>query len=408
MIERSFVIDGPALPAGRATVPFGGCSDLAIGTDTDDRLTLWTITDRGPNGTAQRGEEKRRTLLEPLFAPSMIALSLQDDGAKAIASVDRVVTLTRADGRPVNGRPNGVGADEPMLERDGKTELGRSPDGVDPEGLVPCDDEFWACEEYRPSLLRVSREGRILERHVPQGVRLTDAGTTVIDDLPAAYGQRRDNRGFEALTLSPDGTRLYALLQSPLDHPRKKAAMNTGNVRMLVADAATGRPVAEHLYRLGDPTDEAFASHGAPPDDGKLCAMAALADGGLLVLEQGDGGLARVYRVSVAQATDTLGRSAEPLETIADLESAGITPVAKQLVADLGSLLRRMRSDVYGDADHGGSLKLEGMAVLSGGRLALINDNDFGVHQDHGEPAARTCLWIVSLPDSTALAARPQ
>jgi hypothetical protein len=408
-IDCVAVVDGPSLPAGNGRVAFGGCSDLAVAEDTDDRLVLWTITDRGPNGMADVGGESRRTLLEPAFVPTIAALSLVRDGTTAVVDVTHVVPLAAADGRPISGRPNGVGRDEPMLERDGQTPLAASPDGVDTEGLVPCGDGFWACEEYRPSLLRLSRDGRVVERHVPAGATLAGAGGPVIDDLPAAYGSRRDNRGFEALAISADGSRLSALLQSPLDHPGKAAARDSGNVRLLVADAATGSPVAEHIYRLGDPTAKAYAARGAPPDDGKLCAMATLADGGLLVLEQGDGGLARLYRVSLAEATNVLGRDGEPVEGIRDLPGAGIVPANKRLVADLGPLRGRMLRDVYGDrAEPEASLKLEGLAVLRDGRVALINDNDFSVHKPAGEPAAHTCLWILSLPNSHLIAASPR
>lgn len=398
--------DGPTVAWRRVVAPrpltagvlFGGCSDLARAGDAPSgTLALWTITDRGPNGTATtRGDVTRRTLLAPDFTPSIAKITVAGDGLQELASVDLVMPLTGASGRPLNGRLNGVAADEPMLEADGASPLAPSPDGVDTEGLVPYADGFWACEEYRPSLVRIAADGRVLERHVPQGTQLVGADTVVIDDLPAAYAARRDNRGFEALALSHDGTRLFALLQSPLEHPRPGAASETGNVRFLVLDAATGRPVAEHLYRLGDPADGDYLRRGCPPDDGKLCAMAVSPAGAVLALEQAEG-LARVYRIDLSAATDTLGRGGEPIESIRDLPAAAIEPIRKHLVADLGLLLGGMRRDVFGD-DSGGKLKLEGMVALDDRRLVLVNDNDFGVHQKPDEPPARTCLWCVVLP----------
>jgi hypothetical protein len=280
------------------------------------------------------------------------------------------------------------------------------PNGVDTEGLVALPDgSLWVCEEYRPSLLRVSAEGHVVERHVPEGIDLAGADTRVITDLPAAYGKRRDNRGFEGLALSPDKTRLFVILQSPLDHPVKKAGKQTGNVRLLVADAATGSPVAEHVYRLGDPTDPRWATAGAPPADGKLCCLAALADGSLAVLEQDETGLLRLYRVDPRAATDTLPRTrrgdAPAVETIADLAAAGITPLAKTLIADFAPLVPRLRQDVFGTeaAGRGGAtLKVEGLAVLDAGRVLLVNDNDFAVPEGTGSQAARNCLWVVGLP----------
>jgi hypothetical protein len=223
----------------------------------------------------------------------------------------------------------------------------------------------------------------------------------VHDVLPAAYGARRDNRGFEALAVSPDESTVWALLQSPLEHPAPKAGRHTGNVRLLAFDISRGRPAAEYLYRLGDPSSPGFLTDGAPPDDGKLCAMAAIDARTLLVLEQADGGLARLYRCSLATATDILHRPETPAcEEVRDLPAAGIEPLRKELVADLANLRPAMLRDVYGE-DHDKKeleLKLEGLAILDSGRVALVNDNDFGVHAPKGASSPpRTCLWVVAV-----------
>lgn len=393
----------PARPlASGSGVALGGLSDLFVIAADADGIEAWTLTDRGPNGMSA-GPPERRTLLAPEFAPTAIRLRLPAAGD---ATIDAVLPLAGASGRPLSGRPNGVGRDEPILDAATGAEVAPDPDGVDTEGIVVlADGSFWVCEEYRPSLLRVSAEGRVLERHVPEGIDLAGADTRVIPDLPAAYGRRRDNRGFEGLALSPDGTKLLAILQSPLDHPAKKAGRQTGNVRLLVADAATGRPVAEHVYRLGDPADPRWATAGAPPEDGKLCCLAPLADGALAVLEQDDTGLLRLYRADPRAATDTLPSTRRgdgpALETIADLAAAGIAPVAKTLLADLAPLVPRLRQDVFGEeaaGRAGPSLKIEGLAVLDAGRVLFVNDNDFAVPEGTGTQAAKTCLWVVGLP----------
>lgn len=401
----------PEAPLGHGVL-LGGLSDLALaqGKTAADGLTAWAITDRGPNGAVGEGDAKRRTLLSSDFVPAIVTVRLPLDGE---AAVEAVLPLSGVSGKPLSGRPNGVGRDETVLDGAGHEPVAADPDGVDTEGLVVMPDgSFWATEEYRPSLLRISAEGRVLERHVPAGGELIGADTTVIADIPAVYGDRRDNRGFEGLALSADAQHLFVLLQSPLDHPEKKAAKQTGNVRLLVCDAATGTPAAEYVYRLGDPTESGWAERGSPPDDGKLCCLAALGDGTLLVLEQDDTGLARLYRADPRPATDTLPRTAggegEPLETIRDLAAAGIEPLAKTLVADLGPLVPRLRRDVYGGDGSGGgaSLKLEGLAVLDDHRVILCNDNDFAVPGSSaggGDGTARSCLWVLGLP--TALTA---
>lgn len=402
-IESTSVVPAIELHSG---VQLGGLSDLFVTAADGPGIVAWTLTDRGPNGTVGKGDAKRRTLLAPGFAPTIIRLRIggadPHDGTRQTAVVDQTMPLRGLSGRLVSGRPNGIGRDEPILDAATSTPLPPDHAGLDPEGLVALPDgSFWVTEEYRPSLLRVSSSGQVLERHVPAGVTLPDADARVIDDIPAAYGDRRDNRGFEGLGLSADGERLYLLLQSPLDHPGKGAAKQTGNVRLLVADAATGKPLAEHIYRLGDPADEGWSDAGAPPDDGKLCGLAALADGSLLVLEQADGGLARLYRVDPAGASDTLAAtlaaSGEALETIADLQAGGVTPLPKVLVADLAPLVPQIRADIGLPED--AAVKLEGLAVLDARRVLFVNDNDFGVTAAPDQPRPRSCLWVVTLPD---------
>jgi hypothetical protein len=382
-------------------VRLGGLSDLAVVPDHHDEVVAWTLTDRGPNGTVGSGAATRRTLLAPDFTPVLTRFRLAIGTGGATPSVEAVLPLSGPSGKLLSGRPNGVGRDDLILDAASGEPLAADHDGIDTEGLVVMPDgSFWASEEYRPSLLRITPAGRVMERHVPAGVRLPESDVAVLDDLPAAYGDRRDNRGFEGLALSADATQLFVLLQSPLDHPAKGAAKQTGNVRLLVTDASSGRPVAEYVYRLGDPTHDAWATTGAPPDDGKLCALAALTDGSLVVLEQVDGKLARLYRVEPRSATDTLPRTcagkSESLETIGDLEAAGITVLPKQLVADLTHLLPQMRADI--GIGEEAAVKLEGIAMLDERRMLLVNDNDFGVSAEPAGPMPRSCVWVVALP----------
>lgn len=382
----------------------GGASDLAVAADRSGRLMI--TTDRGPNGTAKVGERKLRTLLDPGFVPALVALDLRADspsGGPAVA-VGRRIPLAGRSGTPLSGRPNGVGRDEPIVDAATGSPVAGDPNGVDTEGLVQmADGTFWMVEEYRPSLLHVSAEGRVLARFVPRGTRLDGADAEVHAVLPEAYAARRDNRGFESIAVSPDGSRLWTMLQSPLDNGSEKRIKKAGNVRLLAFDPVAGRPLAEHVYRVGDPTEPEYLTAGAVPDDAKICALAAIDAETLLVIESDDGGRAALYRIDLAGATDTLARPADhdgrTLDETRDLPAAGIVPVAKTLVADLAPLVPAMRRDVYGDgeATSGAPLKLEGMAILGPDRVALVNDNDFGVHV---KPGARcdTCLWVIRLP----------
>jgi len=397
-------------------VRLGGLSDLTAARGFGPGR-WWAVTDRGPNGVIERDGEKLRTLLAPKFAPSLVLLRVvaEDaaeggtnavDSATRMIAVEKVVPLTGPAGTPLTGLPTGGPGHLPVLSADGSTELPPDPDGVDTEAVVQLPEgTLWIAEEYGPSLLKVGPDGRAVERHVPQGTRNTAAAVPHRETIPAAYALRRDNRGFEALAATPDGSRLWALLQSPLDNPGPKAAKKTGNVRLLGFNPAAGKPVAEHVYRMGDPTDPDYLTKGVPPDDGKLCAMAMLADGRLLVLEQDDAGLARLYAVSLAGATDTLvwqpssvkSKTVDKtLEEIRDLPKAGIVPVGKRLVADLGAIREAMTSQADGGRPRHGPLKLEGMAVVDDRHVLLANDDDFGVHGKQ-EGRRRSFLWLVEL-----------
>jgi hypothetical protein len=410
---------GGRTTASSAAVRLGGISDLAPAghgsVHAAETARLWVLTDRGPNGTIKTAAGKRRTLLDPGFTPAIVAIEVTvgstgapaaGNGSEEVAAarILKVVQLTGCSGRPLSGRPNGIGNDEPILDGTSANELAPDPNGVDTEGLIRLrDGTFWVAEEYRPSLLHVSAEGRTLARYVPRGHALSGADMDVHDVLPSEYGSRRDNRGFEALAISPDETRLWAIVQSPLDNPVPKSGNATGNVRLLALDTQSKAPAAEYLYRLGDPAAPGYLSRGAPPNDGKLCAMAAIDQHTLLVLEQSEEGVARVYRCLLDGATDTLPRSMRPLdagpalEQVGDLPAEGIVPVGKRLVADLAPLLPTLLRDVHGNPDAQVALKIEGMAILDREHVAFVNDNDFGVGATNGEAAPRNCLWIMQV-----------
>jgi len=381
--------DNDPAAAVPAATRLGGLSDLCIAMscradpkpDAGDveAISLWAITDRGPNGIVQTAAGKRRTLLEPDFVPSLVRLELREVGrsdAPAVAAEPRrltvavaeVVPLAGRSGRLMSGRANGIGADPELLDAGGGAPIPPDPDGVDTEGVVQLPDgSFWLVEEYRPSLLRVREDGWCQERLVPAGTRIPGCDATVHDRLPGRLAGRQDNRGFEAIAAAPDGSRLFCLLQSPLAADEQPGKLG-GTVPLLAYDAAADSVVADLDYPLDRDTV-----------DGKLCAMSAVDDETLLVLEHSQTGRTRLHAVGLEPAV--------PGERI----------VSKRLVADLTPLLARMGHDVHGRPDDGRDLKLEGMAILADRQIALVNDNDFGVAAATGE-RPRSCVWIVELP----------
>lgn len=77
----------------------GGLSDLAVtGRAAAERISVATITDRGPNGTADIDGASRRTLLAPGFVPSIVTFDLDLAARGATVSPTAVLPLAGASG----------------------------------------------------------------------------------------------------------------------------------------------------------------------------------------------------------------------------------------------------------------------------------------------------------------------
>jgi hypothetical protein len=87
---------------------------------------------------------------------------------------------------------------------------------LDPESFVRAPDgTFWVSEEFGPFLVHVAADGRLLEPPVAfPGVRSPQNPLLKIADRAHAEGPTlAASRGPEGLAISPDGAKLYALLE---------------------------------------------------------------------------------------------------------------------------------------------------------------------------------------------------
>jgi hypothetical protein len=371
-------------------VDLGGIgSDLWHGPG-DGPGVYWMLTDRGPNG------EDPRTFPVPEFTPFVLKVRTRGGAIEILDAIPLVGPGGASDG--VTGLPNLDGVapppapNEPFFACDGVTPLATNPNGIDPEGLVRArDGTFWVAEEYSPSLLHVDADGRVLERWFPDGLlSYLGAGPDYPSDdatagIPAIFGLKRKlNRGFEGLTLSPNGKTLYVALQSPLRNPDNATGDAARVTRILAFDVTTERVTAEYVYRFeftgpGTSDDDfdvpSLGTTGrARPRDMKVSALAMVDEHRMLVLERTDF-KAKVFLVDLRHATNILGTvwddvsTAPSLETlVADgaLEANGVTPLPKDFVVTF-------------DSTAGWPQKIEGMTVLDGKTIAIANDNDFGV-----------------------------
>lgn len=388
---------GDAAIADDLGIPLGGTgSDLwqGPGDATDE---FWMVTDRGPNVDVEVAGEDLLTFPLPGFTPTILHVRAGDGGVEILEAIP----LMGSDGAPVGGLSNLPEHDPAPYGIGGAAALAFDPDGLDVEGLVrAADGGFWLAEEYAPSLVKVGADGVVEARFVPEGLGMAGASYPVEETLPAIYAERRANRGFEGLALSPDGATLYLLLQSPLANPDGVASETSRTGRILAVDAATGRPTAEYAYEFED--GPAFdPAEGVEQGDMKLSAVVAVDAGTLLVLERTDE-VARVYAAELAGATDLLGSAwddaaTDPsLETAGDLAAAGVTPLAKTLLVDLEALA--------GMPD-----KIEGLAVVDAGLLAVANDNDFDLDFDEAgrwvSAGKEGRLLLIEAPGVPAIAA---
>jgi YVTN family beta-propeller protein len=385
--------------AGGQVLRLGGFSGLAFeGTTRRGELKFVAITDRGPNGEPNAASE--RPFVLPDFTPRIVRFTL--DPANGKFRITDQIRLRDSDGSPLSGLPNLQVAggnpatphnDEVPIDLFGQV-LPLDRRGGDFEGVVVAEDgSFWAPDEYRPALYHFSAKGVLLERFIPVGAHaaaglpvpaIGTAGQLGIEALPAIIAQRRQNRGMEAIAIR-DG-KIYGFVQSPVRNPASLAnsALNAlRNIRIVEFDPAT-RATRQFLYVMDNP-----ASTGPSDTRADKIGDAVATPEGFLVIERDDDAVPasdlsvitkKVYAFALAGATDITGRDA-PVDvgggvlktldqmTAAELAAAGVTPVAKTLDVDLAA------------AGYAGVQKVEGLALLGDGRIAVVNDNDFQVAQ---------------------------
>ena len=117
---------------------------------------------------------------------------------------------------------------------------------LDPESFVRAPDgTFWIGEEFGPFLVHVAADGRVLEPPVEvPGVRSPQ--NPFLETSDRAHPERPNlaaSRGFEGLAISPDGSKLYGLLEGAL------AEDDAQDLRIYVYDIGR-RAFAERFLKL--------------------------------------------------------------------------------------------------------------------------------------------------------------
>ncbi|MDD9268508.1 esterase-like activity of phytase family protein [Paenibacillus sp. GCM10023248] len=363
----------------------------------DPDNVFYTTADRGPNGQIDVNGKTLRTFPIASYTPTIYKIEVSSGEIKILdkwplkLSGNDPVSGTSA----ITGLPNIKGRDEAPYDAKGEKELSYDPYGLDIEGLAynPKDDTFWISDEYGPSIVHVKRDGTIIERIVPKGWS-AQAATPLVpahENLPDVYNKLRQNRGAEAVGITPDGKYMFMAMQNALRNP-DKAMDNSRQVRIIKFDLTTLQPVAEFAYMLENASQFKNLAQG----DIVISDMVAVNENTLLIDERdkfsGDKAqLKRIYQVDLSSATNILGKfdtvaaAGKTLEqmSVQDLKTASILPVKKWTVLDAVSFKFPFE-------------KIEGVSLVNDDTLVITNDNDFGIDSKSSDNG--TLLWTFKLP----------
>lgn len=362
------------------------------------------LEDRGPNVESPLSTSTQTidVLPKPAYDPSIARFAFEDGEAELVERIP----LRDGNGHPFSGLVNSLAPTGEQIESLQGITLAHDPDGYDPEGLVALPDgTFWVSDEYGPFVTHFTAQGREISRLSPY--------RTGPEALPAELRKRVPNRGMEGLTITPDGRTLVGMMQSSLQQADLEGANPKKDTptRIVTYNLYTHK-THEYLFLLDEPATTGVANS----------EITALSNSTFLIDER-DGnfpsatGYKKLWEVNLEGATDvgpeakvtgatydgeagglliggkTIEKTVLGQKTAAakaTLEADHITPVSATLYLDVDQLLTQLNpTDAFFDHD-----KVEGVAVLEGGRRIVIsNDNDFGISGAEAAPAGSPYRW---------------
>ncbi len=346
---------------------------------------FWTCSDRGVNiDAASANPSACRPTYDkifpfPAYVPKIHRIRVQGDSIQIVQSI----TMKRPNGSGASGLMNptyfGSTATEVVttdtvlncLNFSAKT-AAKDTFGIDAEGLaVDKEGNFWICEEGGPTIWKLSSSGVLLKRFSPYATQNGHQSVDVAIDTVFKY--RKNNRGFEGITITPNG-KIYAIIQSPLLYPNKSTGEGTRIHRILEIDPQTN--TTRMFAYLNDGIIGASGANQIRLRDWKIGDLAAINNEEFLVIEaalRGSSDFKRIYKINIHNASAVSsalysGKTLEGLVDAAGLAANGIVPVSKTLFMDL-----------LANAWPASFEKAEGIAIINDSTIAVCNDNDYGV-----------------------------
>ncbi|MET0322344.1 MAG: esterase-like activity of phytase family protein [Duganella sp.] len=368
-------------------LPSYGSALAFKGTNASGDLEFYGLTDRGPNGDGPNlpalggtGVTGSKLFPAPSFTPSFGVIAVGKSGAVLTSSTPIKVSATvNTSGLPVAPGAVGYTSELPVMDAmkyDAGSKATFNAGGLDSEAIVfdKKRNVLWVSDEYGPFIEKIDpATGIILNKYAP--------GT----GLPAIFLKRRANRGMEGMTLDTATDKLHGFLQSPLTDGNALYAV-TGKseaieryarfTRWTEFDPNTGTSGKMYAY----PLDAADYQDGRT-GNAKLGDVVALGNGKFIVIEQGAAPNGAVFNklmlVEIGAATD-ISMAAFNAAT-SDLEKSSMAAAAVN-GADWKSVVT-LKKTMLLDLKAIGWLaeKAEGLTIVDGNTLALVNDNDFGM-----------------------------
>ena len=231
---------------------------------------------------------------------------------------------------------------------------------LDPEGIrLSRTGTVFISDEYGPYVYEFTREGRrIRSLKVPERFLIKKPHADHKEEVAANMSGRVTNHGLEGLAISPDGSKLFGIMQNPLIQEGGKEGTNA---RILEIDIKSGAN-REFLYLMENP------KRG-------MNEILAINDHDFLVIERDskagtDAKAKKIYRIDIIGASDISSIDRLPKTGL----PTGIKPVKKALFIN-------MLDPKFGLANEQFPAKIEGLAFgpdLPDGRHTLVvtSDND--------------------------------
>ena len=368
-------------------LPSYGSSIAFKGIAANGDLEFYGLTDRGPNGDGPNlpslsgtGVTGAKIFPSPSFTPAFGLITVGKSGAVLTASTPiKVSANVNASGLPVAPGSVGNSAELPVMDvmkYDAASKATFNAGGLDSEAIVVDKKRnvLWVSDEYGPFIVKIDpATGIILNKYAPGS------------GLPEIFLKRRANRGMEGMALDTTTDKLHAFLQSPLSDGNATYSV-TGKseaverfarfTRWVEFDPSTGTSGKMYAY----PLDAADYQDGRT-GNAKLGDVVALGNGKFIVIEQGAAPGGKVFNklmlVEIGAATDIAAAAFNV--TTSDLEKSSMGGAAVN-GADWKSVVALKKTQLL-DLNAIGWLaeKAEGLTIVDGNTLALVNDNDFGL-----------------------------